>query len=471
MASNDDFEESSGGTVDECIEEYKYAQLHVPNHEFDVSSTTAASQADNLSGSSFIRLGSFPAFTLTDDDTAVTGRSVSTVADDAPSGFRNSLNLAKLVGDATAIASATTTDDGSPGGKTYEDASAFEGDPQYLLGFADDTRYRASGETTWIREGEAENTTAARKAESQTLLTKGGWWDHSDGNRITTTSGDKVEVIQGNYKMVILGRQSADGFDIGKTAITDFSGGHFQEQYTSPTPAIKTVGWVQDENGWALFQDNGSGNVTTKFHGRQIDYFTGPRKESVTGSDPGAVKGTVSTPDDTQDPALVSRTWAQKIEAYTGSANKPVPHIYSLTYADAINDVKFAASVVSSTTAASIVSTSSAASILSINVGGLITTLNTAVLSTQIDLVPQTIGIKLGSDLSVGVSKAGVWMQDEDMSVNKNTLAAAMSEVLATAGEIVATKLSAGLKRTTLSGQAMLIGNSIMNAALNHQFV
>ena len=51
------------------------------------------------------------------------------------------------------------------------------------------------------------NTGSNRQKETLALLTKGGWWDHTDGNRVTTTTGDKVEVIQGNYKMVVLGRQ------------------------------------------------------------------------------------------------------------------------------------------------------------------------------------------------------------------------------------------------------------------------
>ena len=49
-----------------------------------------------------------------------------------------------------------------------------------------------------------------RIVESAILHAKGGWRDHSDGNRVTTTRGDKVEVIQGNYKLVVLGRQSLD---------------------------------------------------------------------------------------------------------------------------------------------------------------------------------------------------------------------------------------------------------------------
>jgi hypothetical protein len=48
---------------------------------------------------------------------------------------------------------------------------------------------------------------SGRGLESSILHTKGGWRDHSDGNRITTTRGDKVEVIRGNYKMVVLGRR------------------------------------------------------------------------------------------------------------------------------------------------------------------------------------------------------------------------------------------------------------------------
>jgi hypothetical protein len=47
----------------------------------------------------------------------------------------------------------------------------------------------------------------AMQNESSILHTKGGWRDHSDGNRITTTLGDKVEVIRGNYKLIVLGRQ------------------------------------------------------------------------------------------------------------------------------------------------------------------------------------------------------------------------------------------------------------------------
>ena len=61
-----------------------------------------------------------------------------------------------------------------------------------------------------------------RTLESSQLHTKGGWRDHTDGNRITTTRGDKIEVIRGNYKLIVLGRQDQSK---PKLAGMDISGG------------------------------------------------------------------------------------------------------------------------------------------------------------------------------------------------------------------------------------------------------
>jgi hypothetical protein len=61
--------------------------------------------------------------------------------------------------------------------------------------------------------------------ESALLQTKGGWRDHSDGNRVTTTFGDKIEVIRGNYKLLVLGRQDdpskqVAGWDVSGGLVT-----------------------------------------------------------------------------------------------------------------------------------------------------------------------------------------------------------------------------------------------------------
>ncbi len=68
-----------------------------------------------------------------------------------------------------------------------------------------------------------------RALESSQLHTKGGWRDHTDGNRITTTRGDKIEVIRGNYKLIVLGRQDQTkpkyaGMDISGGQATTTSG-------------------------------------------------------------------------------------------------------------------------------------------------------------------------------------------------------------------------------------------------------
>ena len=203
-------------------------------------------------------------------------------------------------------------------GTTFGNAFNTNQDASYFPGFADDTRQRGSiaqseatganntcPATTNVSNAAVANMPQNRQAETLKLLSKGGWWDHSDGNRVTTTSGDKIEVIQGNYKLVVLGRQpvptppsasapSADDVDgyrkqltslAGNAFITDVSGGHFQEQYPSPTPCIKTIEYVQDAEGeWTLYQDNGLGNLLTKLKGRTVDLFQGPSRETYVGS-------------------------------------------------------------------------------------------------------------------------------------------------------------------------------------------
>src|SRR6185503_16823185 len=102
-----------------------------------------------------------------------------------------------------------------------------------VTSFIDDTRKR-DGCPDFVSEAE-------RQAETARLHTKGGWRDHSDGNRITTTRGDKVEVIKGNYRMLVLGRQE-------DTAGWDVSGGHVQDA-TELWTAATTIEWVQNYNG------------------------------------------------------------------------------------------------------------------------------------------------------------------------------------------------------------------------------
>lgn len=347
MSTDPDSFESAADTTDDDGT-FKYYQIAVPQFTFnEVGDDTTHTQKEgsHAAGNSFIRLGCFP-----DVANPSTG----------PVGFQNSLDLANIVGKKDAIVAAESGQDVSP--------ATYNGDPNYLLGFADDTRYRTDT-VPW----------KDRQKETLQLLTKGGWWDHSDGNRVSTTKGDKIEIIQGNYKMIVLGRQQ-DLSDPAKLAanglIRDVSGGMVEENGPSPTHCIKTIEWTQEEGGtWSVYQNNGIGNVYSSFYGDVGDVFFGQHKESWTGIAPKGFStsefyknslrqhAVAGYPKLKEDPEIEEYTWAKSITSYTGSSQKSVPSISEHTYADVIDGETHAQRVKSETYANAVTNFTSAASI------------------------------------------------------------------------------------------------------------
>jgi hypothetical protein len=203
--------------------------------------------------------------------------------------------------------------------------------------FGDDARQR-EGCPRYIPPG-------VRQAETARLFTKGGWFDHSDGNRITTTRGDKVEVIYGNYNLVVLGRrQFKSGWDA--------SGGHALESGITFAGDFE-IKWVQDYGGtWKVKQTSVKGDVDTTYVGDTIDKYYGLRKESVTGSEtPCAPDEAVSAKDAPYkyNPVIIDRTWAESIESYTGSAALPVPLISDETWVEKLISRTYAGSTTDET--------------------------------------------------------------------------------------------------------------------------
>jgi len=211
--------------------------------------------------------------------------------------------------------------------------------------FVDDTRNRDS----------SAHPIAARQAESAKLHTRGGWLDHSDGNRISTTRGDKVEVIRGNYKMVVLGRYPVSGDPTtidgasGGTTSWDSSGGHIQDWRVTPG-AVTEITWVESRGTWKVIEKTEKGDVHSVYNGEVKEEYYGPRKESITGTEtpntqvPETNNRFASSdnafPNDfpvtRENPVLVERTWAQSIESYTGSEAVPIPTITEKTWANTI---------------------------------------------------------------------------------------------------------------------------------------
>jgi len=198
--------------------------------------------------------------------------------------------------------------------------------------------------------------------ESKKLHYRGGWRDHSDGNRITTTQGDKVEIIRGNYKMVVLGRQPTitDPVDSLTNSVTtwDASGGHIHDWRFTPG-AVTEISWVQTDYGtWKVFEETVKGDVEETYHGAVTETYLGPSVTTQVGWDGGCVTDnntvarSASDATDTsipkiyrenptlnrENPTITEQVWAKKILDYDGSSSCPVPYIEEITYADEIKE-------------------------------------------------------------------------------------------------------------------------------------
>ncbi len=267
--------------------------------------------------------------------------------------------------------------------------------PARITSFIDDTRVR-DGCPDFVPVAE-------RQAETALLHTKGGWRDHSDGNRITTTRGDKVEVIKGNYRMVILGRRSdlAGGQDV--------SGGHVYENgITYPGGSVVEYTTAEYGGTWKVTERVEKGDVTSYYQGKVVDTYTGEEVTSTTGSEaPTPMRA---------NPVITDRTWAESIASYTGSAACPVPSISdetwattitSSTNADAVTDTTTVTGAITSTTsAASVVDTTTAALVASTTIGDVSdTTIGTStslIVGAEIEtIIGNSMEINIGAEESI----------------------------------------------------------------------
>ncbi|MFO0548506.1 MAG: hypothetical protein U0271_08975 [Polyangiaceae bacterium] len=267
--------------------------------------------------------------------------------------------------------------------ETGEDLAA------YVQGFIDDTRARGGCDSTGEFTFTSQDTHAK---ESAILHTKGGWRDHSDGNRISTTRGDKVEVIRGNYKRIVLGRTDRED----DAAVLDVSGGHAGDSPITFRPGYENkIEWVQNYDGtWKVTESTVRGDVTSTYHGDTVDFFYGNIKSSTTGS--------AAPSKYHENPTITDRTWAVAISSYTGSAALPVPSISDETWATQMTSVTNAVNMTSTTTATAIEDVTTSGTIASVTTAGLITDLTTVGLSSS-----TTIGnsetLVVGNELTTNV--------------------------------------------------------------------
>lgn len=170
------------------------------------------------------------------------------------------------------------------------------------LRFKDDWRSPVFPDKPYFRDdgkGVVAKTSGDRIAMSNELLTRGGWREHSDGNRISTTRGDCVEVVGGNYKLIVLGRV-ANNWDaaglgdagngvrntnVGRTRQEVSSGGHYNESTSTPGEVI-SITWDQDkEDGtWKTIEQTDHGDTKAIFKGYKQEHYFGPSVKSEIGT-------------------------------------------------------------------------------------------------------------------------------------------------------------------------------------------
>ena len=138
-----------------------------------------------------------------------------------------------------------------------------------------------------VNDGAASGSTAASTASggynsalTGSLFGRGGWHDHTDGNRISTVRGDRVDVIGGNYRMAVLGRRLANADSAPArfaSSIWESSGGI--EVSTSTCQAqLTSVYYNQERGDWDLISEWTGVDFIEDFQGVRFERFTGSGK-------------------------------------------------------------------------------------------------------------------------------------------------------------------------------------------------
>ncbi len=136
-----------------------------------------------------------------------------------------------------------------------------------------------SGAGAAYRRDDGKKRNVAKTATQLTaeLMTRGGWRDHTDGNRISTTRGDRVDFVYGNYKRIIFGRQQTSA--VMSKSTWESSGGHNHDTTTTPGE-VKSISWVSasDCNSpgtWKVVEETEHANALSRYQGRVVEYFDG----------------------------------------------------------------------------------------------------------------------------------------------------------------------------------------------------
>lgn len=138
---------------------------------------------------------------------------------------------------------------------------------------------------------------------SAARATTSGHWSHTDGNRITTTVGNVVDVINGSYIAVRSAAASPPG----------------------PALTASWSSWSYTQTGSVDYPVGGGGSAGDPT-GSQPDSFQVTYGQTGGATDSTTADGKASNGD------VIAATWAGRSMTYVGSASKPVPYVFTQTY-------------------------------------------------------------------------------------------------------------------------------------------
>lgn len=291
-----------------------------------------------------------------------------------------------------------------------------------------------------------------RQAMTADLFTRGGWWDHSGGNRISTTEGDKLEVIRGNYRIAVLGRQLPESETWGESAGFDFSGGVIRDKQRVPGE-IYSVEWVPT---WG-----GTRKVTEKTEKGDIDStFWGNKESNSYGDTFDDTIGSESPGDETPNPDITKKTWAESITGKTGSAKCPVDEIYGSTWALSIQNDTFVLAKSETTQVLAIQSATNAATITKSTVFLNSTGHEMGALKLSATILAKASSLSLlADDVGISVASAAVEVDTCPLSnslVVGNTIGASIgasidAKLSSTIGVAVGSKIDVAVRPSNLN--------------------
>ncbi|MDJ0607345.1 MAG: type VI secretion system tip protein TssI/VgrG [Kiloniellales bacterium] len=139
-------------------------------------------------------------------------------------------------------------------------------------------------------EGNPSRTNEASKAKFRNGVV---WRDHVAGNRLSTTQGDKVEIVSGNYRQILC--NSAVSVDAVNGTLRDGSNvpGNVSFKWTETGPLDKEgAEGYRDADTWGTTEITRNGWTKTDYQGYEEEIFKGHAEESFEGTQNSCFDGT-----------------------------------------------------------------------------------------------------------------------------------------------------------------------------------